>query len=174
MSKAHYLVPTGPLGDPMTVRLGSAATTAGNLTYSDEGKFVKLVGESQYDLCGAGDLIHGAILSVSPATSAGWAVGGVLDEDTLNVTADGLQATPGTGTIAVGDYVVAGTQTIKGTKLSVYPKVSKATIQIGNTPADLAGAGYMALYALHAWQVVSLGLSGTGAVGTSIVIKPMN
>ena len=174
MSKAHYLVPTGPLSDPMQVRLGATANAAGNMNYADEGKLVKLVGESQYDLCAQGDLIHAVILSVSPATSAGWTVGGVLDEDMLTVTADGLQATPGVGAISVGDFVVAGTQTVKGTKLAVYPKVAKATVQIGTSPADLATAGLMALAALHAWQVVSLGVAGTGAVGTSIVIKPLN
>lgn len=174
MSKAHFLTPTGPLGDPMTVRLGSAANAGGNLSFADEGKLVKLVGESQYDLCAVGDLIHAAILSVSPATSAGWTIGGVLDEDMMFVTADGLQATPGVGAIAVGDFVVAGTITAKGTKLATYAKVCKATVQIGAIPADLTAAGAMALASLHAWQVVSLGPVGTGAVGTSIVIKPLN
>ena len=174
MSKAHYLVPTGPLGDPMTVRLGAAANSGANLSVADEGKLVKLAGDSQYDLCVAGDLIHGAILAIEVATSAGWTVGGVLDEDMLMVTADGLQATPGTGAIAVGDYVVAGTITAKGTKLTTYPKVCKATIQPGDVPGTLTAAAAQTLASLHAWQVVSLGVAGTGAVGTSIVIKPMN
>lgn len=174
MSKIHYLTPAGPLADPMTVRLGASATVGANMSIADEGKLVKLVGESQYDLCVAGDLIHAAIQSVTVATAGGWTVGGVADEDMLNVTADGLQATPGTGTIAVGDFVVAGSITAKGTKLTAYPKVCKATVQIGSVPADLTAAGQMALAALHAWQVVSLGPVGTGAVGTSIVIKPLN
>lgn len=174
MSKAHYLVPTGPLGDPMTVRLGATANAAGNLSILDEGKLVKMVGDSQYDLCVAGDLIHGAILGVEVATSAGWTIGGVLDEDMLFVTADGLQATPGTGALAVGDYVVAGTITAKGTRLALYPKVCKATVQPGDVPASLTAAAAQTLASLHAWQVVSLGVAGTGAVGTAIVIKPMN
>lgn len=174
MSKTHYLVPTGPLADPMTVRLGASATTGANLSVLDEGKLVKLVGDSQYDLCVAGDLIHGAILAVEVATSGGWTIGGVLDEDVMYVTADGLQATPGTGAIAVGDYVVAGTITAKGTKLTAYPKVCKATIQPGDVPASLTAAAAQTLAALHAWMVVSLYTAGTGAVGTTVVIKPMN
>lgn len=174
MSKAHFLVPTGPLGDPMTVRLGASATSGANLTGADEGKAVKMVGDSQYDLCAAGDLIHGFILSVDVATSGGWTIGGVLDEDMVYATADGLQATAGTGAIAVGDYVVAGTITPKGTKLTTYPKVCKATVQPGDVPASLTAAAAQTLAALHAWQVVSLGVAGTGAVGTTIVLKPMN
>jgi hypothetical protein len=174
MSKAHFLVPNGPLGDPMTVRLGSAANTGANLSGADEGKLVKLVGESQYDLCAAGDLIHGVILAVEVSTSAGWTIGGVLDEDMIYAVADGAQATPGTGTIAVGDFVVAGTITAKGTPLTSYPKVCKATVQLGDVPGSLAAAGAQALASLHAWQVVSLGPVGTGAVGTVIVLKPQN
>ena len=52
-----------------------------------------------------------------------------IKEGMIFATADGLQATAGTGAIAVGDYVVAGTATAKGTALTVYPKVCKATVQ---------------------------------------------
>jgi hypothetical protein len=68
---------------------------------------------------------------------------------------DGSQAA-GTGAIAIGDYVVAGAVVAKGTGLSGYPKVRKATSQ---TPGPFA------------WRVVSLGTAGTGAVGTVGVIE---
>ncbi len=173
MSKLHYMTPAGPLSDPMTVRLGASATSGANLSVADEGKAVKFVADSNYDLCAAGDAIHGFILAVEVATSGGWTIGGVIDDDEqlVTVTADGLQATAGTGTIAVGDYVVAGTITAKGTKLTAFPKVCKATIQLGDVPASLTAAAAQTVSALYAWKVVSLGTVGTGAVGTTIVIK---
>lgn len=173
MSKAHFLVPTGPIGKVNAVRLGASADAAGNMSTADEGKLVKLVGESRYDLCAVGDSIHGLITSVEVATSGGWSIGGQNDEDSFYATADGLQGTPGVGAIAVGDFVVAGTITAKGTKLTAYPKVCKATLQLGAVPATLAEAGTLAAYSVHAYQVVSLG-TGAGAVGTTIVVKPLN
>lgn len=173
MSKLHYMTPEGPVSVPMTVRLGAGTGASNNLSIADEGKLVKFVGESRYDLCAAGDLIYAQIMGIEIATSGGYTVGGVNDEDMIWALADGLQATAGTGTIAVGDYVVAGTITAKGTKLTSYPKVCKATAQIGGVPADLTAAGVQVLASLHAWQVVSQGPAGTGAVGTAIVIKPV-
>ena len=71
------------------------------------------------------------------------------------MTLDGLQATPGTGAIALGDYVVCGTVVAKGTSLAgAYPKVCKATTQTG-------------MY--FAWRVVSL--DGTTAVGQTALIE---
>lgn len=174
MAKAHYLVPTGITSDPMTVRLGASGDAAGNLTTKDQSKLVKQVGESQYDICAVGDLIEGQILSVNVQTENGWSIGGVVDKDMIYATADGSQAA-GAGNLAVGDYVVAGTQPVKGTKLvnGEYPRVRKATLQLGAAPATLAEAGTMAKYATRAWKVVSLYRSGTGAPGTIIVIKPM-
>lgn len=175
MSKAHYIVPTGVLTTPIQARLGASGDAAGNLSTADEGKLVKQSGESAFALAAKGDLIEGIIHSVEVATSAGWTVGGVRTEDEmLFVTADGLEATPGTGALAVGDYVVVGTAVVKGTALTAYPRVCKATNQIGSTPADLAGAAYQAKYTTHAWRVVSLGQVGTGAPGTTIVIQSLN
>lgn len=173
MSKAHYVVPNGPLEEPITVRLGAGTGSSNNLSVLDEGKLVKLVGESRYDLCAAGDAIEGCIIAVSPATSGGYSVGTVGEEDYLFATADGLQATAGTGTIAVGDYVVAGTITAKGTALTAYPKVCKATVQPGDVPGSLTAAAAQTLAALHSWRVISLGVAGTGAVGTTIVLQPV-
>lgn len=159
MAVDHRIVPTAPTRASMTVRLGSAATTAENYSVADEGKAVKLAGESRFVLAVAGDEIEGFITSVEAATQNGWSIGGINRGDPQWATADGLQATPGTGTIAVGDYVLAGSITAKGTRLTQYQKVVKATTQ-----ANVKGSPF-------SWRVVSLGPVGTGAVGTAIVIE---
>lgn len=156
MAKAHFITPTGPIEDAITVRLGAGSGTSNNFDEKEVGKPVKLVAESRYDLAAAGNEIEGFITSVELATSAGFSIGGILQEDRVYVTFDGLQATPGTGTVAIGDYVVAGTAVAKGAALTVYPKVCKATAA-GNTLN-------------FKWRVESLGSAGTGAVGTTGVI----
>lgn len=176
MSKAHFMAPQAVLReDGVTVRLG--ATGAGKFTpNTDSNKFVKLVAESQYDLCAAGDPIEAIVLASDNAPSGGQTVGTILDDGLLFVLADGLQATPGTGTIAVGDFVVCGTQTAKGTALvGSLPKVCKATVQPnGSDPGTTAGAGTALKNAMFAWRVESLGVAGTGAVGTQLVIRRIN
>ena len=157
MAAAHYIVPTLPMGRTTTARLGAGNTANDRFADVDAGKTVKLVGESRYGLTAAGDPIEGFVVDVSTATSGGYSIGTVVHDQKVFVTADGLQATPGTGAIAVGDYVVAGTATAKGTALAAFAKVCKATSQ---TPAYP-----------FAWRVVSLGQVGTGAVGTTIVIE---
>ena len=156
MAANHFIVPQLPIEEVVAVRLGAGTGSANNMSDVDSGKAVKLVGESRFDLCAAGDKIEGFIVAVENATSGGYSVGGKVDEGNTYVTADGLQATPGTGAIAVGDYVVAGTATAKGTALTAYAKVCKATSQT---------------YGAFTWRVVSLGQVGTGAVGTTIVIE---
>lgn len=155
MSKPHYFLPSGPTPTVHPVRLGAGTGTANNFTVKEEGKLIKLVAESRYDLCVAGDPIGGRIYAVEPATAAGFTVGGRVKDGQMFAVADGIQATPGTGAIAVGDLVVAGTITPKDTPLATYPKVCKATSQTG---------------AIHNWVVMSLGTGG-GAVGTTIVIE---
>lgn len=179
MSKAHYIVPTGETPDVMTVRLGSAIAvggvpgTGGSMTPGvDDGKLVKLVGESQFDLCTLGDFIEGVITSVEQATAGGWTIGGIADEEEIFVTANGLQATEGTGNLAVGDFVVAGTQAAKGVAMpNAFPRVVKSTVQVGAVPATLTEAGIQARLAMYGWRVMSLGTAGTGAPGTQIVIS---
>lgn len=162
MAKMHFMLPSGSTPTVHPVRLGAGAGAANNLNTRDQGKLIKLVGESRYDLCAAGDAIEGYIYGIEPATSQGFTVGGRVNEGMIFATADGLQASPGSGgNLAVGDYVVAGTPVAKGTEFGSagvvsYPKVCKATSQ---TP----GA--------HGWRVVSLTQVGTGAVGTTVVIE---
>ena len=156
MSKLHYMAPTAPAKTPFTARLG-ATGSANNYSTLDEGKPVKLAAESQFNLTVAGDEIEGFIFGVDTATSGGFSVGSIVEDGIFYVTFDGLQATPGTGTLAIGDYVVAGTAVAKGTALTVPAKVCKATAA-GNTLN-------------FKWRVVSLGSAGTGAVGTTGVIE---
>lgn len=144
-----------------TVRLG--ATGAGNQYGNEEiGKPVKLSGESCYVLCAAADPIEGYISSSNlseQGTVDGFSIGGIICSGYKDVTFDGLQATAGTGTIAVGDYVLTGTPVAKGTKLTGPMKVVKATSQV---PGAFKA------------RVVSLGDAGTGAVGTTGVVELSN
>lgn len=134
-----------------TVRLGTTGSQYGN---NEIGKAVKLSGDNAYVLCAAGDAIEGIVSSSNlseQGTQDGFAIGGICGTGYKSVTFDGLQATPGTGVVAVGDYVVVGTVVAVGTALTGQLKVTKATSQ---TPG-----AYKA-------RVVSLGTLGTGAVGT--------
>jgi hypothetical protein len=142
----------------ITARLGAGSGSANYVTDLELGKPVKLAGDSQYNLCAAGDQIEGFIRAVETWTADDFSIGSVQYEGRVKVTLDGLQATPGTGAIAVGDYVVAGTAVAKGTSLgTAYPKVCKATTQTG-------------MY--FAWRVVSL--DGTTAVGQTATIERVN
>lgn len=155
-----------------TARLGTAADANGRYSDKEVGKAVKLVGESRYALAAAGDPIEGVISSVNGGTYDGFSVGGVVSTGYKEVTFDGLQATPGTGVVAVGDYVVCGTVVAKDTALTGPLKVCKATMQPGVTEAAVVGdVNDMLKVAMHAWRVVSLGAAGTGAVGTTGVIE---
>lgn len=144
-----------------TARLGAGTGAANNLKDTEVGKFVKQVGESRFNLCAVGDEIEGWIIAVEPATLDGYTIGSVAKGRRKEVTFDGLQGTPGTGTIAVGDYVVCGTPVAKDTALAfpAMARVCRATDQAAakNSP--------------YAWRVISLGKVGTGAVGTNGVIE---
>jgi len=139
---------------PVTSRLGLVSAPYGA---TEIGKFVKNGAESAHILCAAGDAIEGYIASVESATSAGFGIGAVQQRDPKFVTFDGLQATPGTGTVTIGSYVVCGTVVAKDTALTAYAKVCKATTEPPAGP--------------YAWRVVSLGSVGTGAVGTTGLIE---
>lgn len=143
--------------EPITARLGAGTGSANYVTDVEIGKLVKLVGDSQYNLCAAGDQIEGVITAVEAYTADDYSIGSVTPEGRKRVTLDGIQATPGTGVCAVGDFVVAGSVVAKGTALSGPVKVCKATTQTG-------------MY--FAWRIVSL--EGTGAVGQIALIERVN
>lgn len=139
-----------------TARLGAGTGSANNLTDKEVGKFVKLAGASRYDLCAAGDDIEGFIESVESATQDGYTIGSVRRAkagERKQVMLDGAQATPGTGTIAVGDYLVVGTVVAKDTALSGAAKVCKATDQTvaKNSP--------------YSWRLVEAASTAVGTVG---------
>lgn len=168
------MTPTVAGSRVVSARLGSASGSANYLAGATEvGKFVKLAGESRYNLCAAGDNIEGIIVGVESASLDDFSFGSVQTDGRLDVTFDGLQATPGTGAVAVGDYVVVGTAVAKGTAIAStqYARVTKATLQPTTVPASLTEAGTMVRQALFAWRVVSLGSAGTGAVATAGVIE---
>lgn len=156
MAKFQMDVTLNTLGDYATARLGDGASGVNLLADADVGKFVKMIGDSQYGLCAVGNEIEG-IMNSGPegATSDGFAVGTVRKNGRVRVMLDGLQATPGTGVIAVGDFVVAGTVTARGTALTAAPKVCKATA--------------VATAIVHKWRVVAL--YGTTAVGQIALIE---
>lgn len=156
MARDHFILPTVPEDDIVAVRLGAGNSEAQRMDYKEVGKFVKLAGESRYNLSAVGNDIEGVIYAVELAPQNGFSIGSVMTEGRVFATFDGLQATPGTGVLAIGDYVVTGTPVAKGTELTGYPKVCKATD---------AGAS------VFKWRVVSLGAAGSGAVGTSGVIE---
>ena len=158
---AKFLItPTTQNQITVTARLGgNAAGTRAN--DNDVGKGVKLVGDSNYGLLAAVDAIEGVITSVETGVYDGYSLGGVQSKGYIDATAYGLQATPGTGAITVGQYVLAAAPAAIQVKetLSTTLRVVSATNQ-----ATAATAAFKA-------RVVSLGPVGTGAVGTAIVIE---
>ena len=150
----NVLVNTEP---NITVRAGDGASTVNQFTKLEAGKFVKLIGDSQYGLCAVGNEIEGILATADDvATNDGFSMGSVQQEGRVKVTLDGLQATPGTGAIAIGDFVVAGTVTARGTVLPGAPKVCKATA---------AATGLV-----FKWRLVSI-LTGTTAGGSIGIIE---
>ena len=158
---AKFLItPTTQNQITVTARLGgNAAGTRAN--DNDVGKGVKLVGDSNYGLLAAADAIEGVITSVETGVYDGYSLGGVQSKGDRDATAFGLLATPGTGAITVGQYVLAAAPAAIQVKetLSTTLRVVSATNQ-----ATAATAAFKA-------RVVSLGPVGTGAVGTAIVIE---
>lgn len=146
------------LAESITARVADgAAQSATQLAKEDNGKFVKLVGDSQYGLCAVGNEIEGVLQVANDiAPQDGFNLGAVMTEKArVAVTFDGLQATPATGVITIGDYVVTGTISARGTALPGAPKVCKATA---------AATGIV-----FKWRVVAM--DGTGAVGQTGLIE---
>lgn len=158
----------------LTGRFGPGTGTANQFNDKDVGKLIKYVADSRFDLCAAGDPIEGYVTSVESASLDGYSVGGYRTEDRKIVIADGLQATPGTGTIAVGDYVVCGTVDARNSALTLaYAKVCKATVQPNALPTTFGDVQNQLKVAMYAWRIVSI-LVGTGAVGDTLVMERIN
>jgi len=179
MAKFKMTAPR-PTHAAVTCRLGTAADANGRYTDKEQFKLAKLAGDSRYALCAAGDAIEAQIVSLEPlaATQDGYTIGSVKTSGQIAAICDGLQATAGTGSIAVGDYVVCGTVVAKGTALSATdprPKVCKATEQPGSAIAgtlNAANVGIAIRNGMFAWRVVSIG--DAGAVGDTCLIERVN
>ena len=159
--------------EPFTARLGVGSvnsTPANAYTDKEIGKFVKLSGTDAYVLCAVGDPIQAVITAVESYTADDFSIGSVDPQGRKRVLLDGSQAA-GTGSIAIGDYVVCGTPVAKDTALTTAtpPKVRKATNQPGAVPADLTAAGQQALNAIFAWRLISF--DSAGAVGDFGIIE---
>jgi len=167
-----------PTHAAITCRLGTAATAEGRYTDTEQFKLVRLVGDARYALCAAGEQIEAQIVSLESATQDGYTIGSVKTTGQISAICDGLQASPGTGTIAVGDYVVCGTVTALLTALTSAapnPKVCKATEQPGSAIVgtfNAANVGINIRNSMFAWRVVSLG--DAGAVGDTCLIERVN
>jgi hypothetical protein len=140
-----------------TARFGAGTGAANFIDDKEVGKACKLVAESRYNLCAVGDEIEGFVEGVETQTQDNYSMVSVRRDGRKVVMFDGLQATPGTGTVTIGGYVVAGTMVAKGTALTdaAPQKVCLAATALGP----------------HTWRVVSLGSAGTGAVGTLGLIE---
>jgi hypothetical protein len=142
----------------VTARLGAnAANTRAN--DNDVGKFVKLGGDSNYVLVSAADAIEGVVTSVETGVYDGYSLGGVVSKGFVEATANGLQATPGVGALAVGEYVLATAPAAIQVADTAPRKVVKATDQAAAKAAPFKA------------RVVSLGTAASGAVGTTVVIE---
>lgn len=172
MAKFKFDVLINPYANNKTARLADGAGATSLLSKSDNGKFIKFVGDSQYGLCAVGNEIE-AILDVADdiAPMDGYTMGSISDsaQTRVKVAFDGVQATPGTGTVALGDYVVTGSVVARGTALAgALPKVCKSTdLTFATTPAVTFPSGSQHRFK---WRVVAF-ISGTGAVGQTGVIE---
>lgn len=158
MPKFQFGVTLNPYHINKTARVADGSGPANQLSTADDGKFARFVGDSQYGLCAVGNEIEGIIeVADDVALQDGFNLGSVRDAigTRKKVTFDGLQATPGTGVVALGDYVVCGTVVPRGTRLTGHPRVCRAT-------AAATGLVYK-------WRIVSF--DGTGAVGQTGLIE---
>lgn len=190
---AKFKMGVKPTHPPVAARVGSAASAEGRMTDTELWKLMKLAAESRYDLCVVGDPIEGQLVALESATQDGFSIGSIRTTGKIHATCDGLEATPGTGTIAVGDYVVCGTPVAKATAISgtiPSPRVCKATNQPGTAVVSVVGTADTAaaiktqidaalvkvadaqLNSIFAWRVISLG--DAGAVDDSCVIERVN
>ena len=138
--------------DAVTARVGDGPTTQNPLTLADKGKFVKLVGDSQYGLCAEGNEIEGVLQTFDfPNPADGFTLGGVMRHQVSNVPRR-LKVVFGE-VLNVGDKVVVGAVAARGTAMPAgVPAVKKA-----------AGATHFT------WRVVSL--DGTTAAGQTGLIE---
>jgi hypothetical protein len=116
---------------PITVRPGSASarSIAPPQTPTPTRKLASSPSSpatDAYVLCAVGDPIQAVITGVETYTADDFSIGSVDATGRKRVLLDGSEAA-GTGSIAIGDYVVTGTPVAKDTALTILtpPKVAK-------------------------------------------------
>ena len=131
----------------LTARVADGTGVSNQLTDADRFKLVKMKGDSQYGLCAKGDAIEATLQTHgSPVgTYDGFTLGSILKGGRRRVTFGVV--------LDIGDFVVAGDVTARGTALPGYPIVDKE----GGTPGAFR------------WRVVSR--DGTTAAGQTGVIE---
>lgn len=133
--------------------------------HADIGKPVKLAAGSKHVLCSTGDEIAGFVNSVEPFTvNAGLSFGGVLKGGRIEVI---VAADQGATPMAVGDYVVAGTQLALGTS-GVTEWNSGGTPP--STPQGPTGRVKTGTPTKKLWQCIRI-ISGTGVAGDTVLIE---
>lgn len=142
--------------------LGSSGTK-GKFTDKDFGKGLKLVSDSTYDLCAAGDQIEEILVALATQQSTvnnGFQIGTICDDGQFLGIVDN-------GTVAVKDYLVSGDNagsigaSIRpaGKDTTNYCRVRKYAPQAGD-PVKPA----------FAWRVVAIH-SGNGGVGSVVLAE---
>lgn len=135
-----------PMADVITTALGASA--GAKLNDNDIGKPVKMGTAQNYVVCSAGDDIEGFVVAIEPATvNDGFSFGSVIRNKRMIARVDAAQA----GTLAVGEYAVAGASSALGTK-DDYPKVKEGS------PTHF-----------H-WRVIRV-VSGTGVAGDLVLLE---
>lgn len=158
------------LNSCVTARVGSAANAGGRLSDKDIGKIMTFAADSRYALAAEDAAIEGFLIALEPATQDGFSIGTIQVKGRVAAVCDGLEATNGTGTIAVGDYVVCSAPVAHDTALTIAgPKVCKATYQPGADITNVNQSAELMKVVMAPWRVVALG--DAGAVGDTCIIE---
>ena len=147
---------TEAMKDTVSCALGAAA--ASGIGQKELDKAYKMGTAQNYVPCVDGDPIEAFVAAVEPFTvNQGFSFGSVQRRGRKTVQNGAAQAQ-----LAVGDYVVAFTQTAIGT--AALAQVKKATATAA------ADDGAMFQSGLFAWKVIRI-LTGTGVAGDQVLIE---
>jgi hypothetical protein len=147
---------TEAMKDTISAALGAAA--ASGIGTNDLDKAYKMGTLQNYVPCADGDPIEGFLNAVEGFTvNNGFSFGSIQRRGRKTV-----QNGAGQATLAVGDTVVAFTQTAIGT--AGLAQVKKATATAATDDGGLTQSG------LYAWKVIRI-LTGTGVAGDKVLIE---
>jgi hypothetical protein len=147
MTDFYFTETLGSFESVLSTALGTtgASNKFGN---NDLRKPVKLSTAQNYVLAAAGNEIEGFVVSVSPEdVNSGYSFGSIQTEGRITAKVDAAQV----GTLAIGEYVVAGASSALGTK-DLYPLVKEGT------PTTFK------------WRVIR-NVTGTGVAGDLVLIE---